>query len=399
MAGEILEVIEGSKATAVPTIDGADRAGSLVSDPADGSKATGFPSLSGAKLDGEIIPFVGEAWNGFVDNIGPVITFGAWRTDGQNRVVNFDVFDRFGLSQVRYRIYTTDSPNLPEFTTINLFNTTSYRGSLSVTKLIESSGVVAEVQTTDLNGNTSSSQSTIAGGQDTLPPSAPTWFIAAQAGTGVRFAWAKSTDDIGVVGYRIYEVGGAALNEGNMILDTTFIAGAAATIIGKTYVVYAYDAAGRQSQASPQLLVQFGAEEEISIDGPFATPDFVAKKILVQWRLHGSDDWAAGRIYLVDNANMILEGQTPLIYDVARDALLNPFEIALPSGLEGEVIKVHFSATRLSDNQEIHKYSLAIQVPLPSGSTPVLRGDPEPTEPLPVPGALRLMDFLPAHYQ
>ena len=111
---------------------------------------------------------------------------------------------------------------------------------------------------------------------DTTAPSAPATLTATAVGTTrVDLSWSASTDDRGVVGYRVYRNGSAtALAEvsGTTHSDTTTTAATS-----YTYVVRAVDAAGNLSTASPTAAVTTAAP---GVSGPVSYTHLTLPTIL-----------------------------------------------------------------------------------------------------------------------
>jgi len=87
-------------------------------------------------------------------------------------------------------------------------------------------------------------------GPDTTAPTAPATLTAVAIGTSrVDLSWSASTDDRGVVGYRVFRDGSASsLSEAT---GTTYSDTSVAAATSYTYVVRAVDAAGNISASSP----------------------------------------------------------------------------------------------------------------------------------------------------
>jgi chitodextrinase len=146
------------------------------------------------------------------------------------------------VSVAGYRVYRNS-------TVLATVTTTAYADS----GLTASTAYGYQVIAFDAAGNASTSVAvsvtTPAAPQvDTQPPTAPAG-LTATAAKGKKFvlAWNASTDNIGVVGYRVYR-------DGNIVATTTSTA-YSDTLGGKsptaTYSVVAFDAAGNISAASP----------------------------------------------------------------------------------------------------------------------------------------------------
>jgi chitodextrinase len=79
-----------------------------------------------------------------------------------------------------------------------------------------------------------------------------------QTGTTIELAWDAASDDVGVVGYRVYGPSGATLVPGTSHVETGL---APATAYG--FQVAALDAAGNESDLSAALVVSTGASEPV----------------------------------------------------------------------------------------------------------------------------------------
>jgi len=108
----------------------------------------------------------------------------------------------------------------------------------------------------------------VGGEPDTQPPSAPTNLSAtAVSPTQVNLTWTASTDNVGVVGYRVYrnntQIGsttGTSYSDTTCTSNTTY-----------TYEVTAYDGALNESARSNQAVVTTPATTDYIIDNPQAT--------------------------------------------------------------------------------------------------------------------------------
>jgi chitodextrinase len=125
--------------------------------------------------------------------------------------------------------------------------------SYSNTGLSASTTYTYNVAAYDAAGNTSAQSSpasaTTSAGADTQAPTVPTGLAASGVSTSqINLTWSASTDNVGVVGYRVYRNGslaaspsGTSFSDINLFANTTY-----------TYNVTAYDAAGNTSaQSSP----------------------------------------------------------------------------------------------------------------------------------------------------
>ncbi len=107
---------------------------------------------------------------------------------------------------------------------------------------------------------------------DTQPPSAPGNVVATVSGTDVQLAWAASTDNVGVTGYRVYRSATAGFTPGTATLVATL--GAGPTTFGDAnlpagtsyYRIIAVDAAGNASAPSSE------AAATIVVDQPPTAP-------------------------------------------------------------------------------------------------------------------------------
>src|SRR5205823_4437175 len=107
------------------------------------------------------------------------------------------------------------------------------------------------VKAMDAAGNVSAPSASVSASTlappDTTPPTVPTNIVAAaQSSSVIRLGWTASTDDVGVVGYRIYrdaaQIGtatGTSYSDTGLSVSTTY-----------SYAVAAYDAAGNTSAQS-----------------------------------------------------------------------------------------------------------------------------------------------------
>jgi chitodextrinase len=130
---------------------------------------------------------------------------------------------------------------------------TSYQN----TNLTPATAYTYTVQAYDQAGNNSAQSSPLTATtlppSDTTPPSVPTNLVASGiTSTTVTISWTASTDNIGVVGYRVYRNGtqvatatpGTSYQDTNLTANTTY-----------AYIVSAYDQAGNSSAQSAALNV------------------------------------------------------------------------------------------------------------------------------------------------
>jgi chitodextrinase len=104
---------------------------------------------------------------------------------------------------------------------------------------------------------------------DTTAPSVPgSLAVSMVSGARVDLSWSASSDNVGVVGYRIYRDGvETGTSTGVSYTDST-----ALPATSYTYNVAAYDAAGNYSAQTPALNVATGREYYVSPDGDNSTP-------------------------------------------------------------------------------------------------------------------------------
>jgi chitodextrinase len=181
----------------------------LPPDPSDTTAPTTPTNLSGTVGTGQI----NLTWNTSTDNVG---------------VTGYKVYRNSSLLQT----VTTNS-----FVDTNVTAGTSY---------------TYRVSAHDAAGNNSSQSSavtrTIPIPTDITPPSVPTNLIATPSTSKVELSWNASTDNVGVVGYRLYKDGSIYKTLATRsYTDTTISAGTT-----YSYKVAAYDAAGNTSAQSPE---------------------------------------------------------------------------------------------------------------------------------------------------
>src|SRR5215813_7823681 len=96
----------------------------------------------------------------------------------------------------------------------------------------------------DPSGNVSDPSSAVSATTqppDTIPPSVPTGLVAAAvSSTQINLSWSESTDDVGVMGYKVFRDGAQiatasqlTYSDNRLTASTTY-----------SYTVAAYDAAG-----------------------------------------------------------------------------------------------------------------------------------------------------------
>jgi len=146
---------------------------------------------------------------------------------------------------VGYRIYRNGTP------VATVTSGTSYQN----TNLTPATAYTYTVQAYDQAGNNSAQSAplnvTTPALPDTTPPSVPTnLVVSGVTSTTLTISWTASTDNVGVVGYRIYRNGtqvaattpGTSYQDTNLTANTTY-----------AYTVSAYDQAGNSSAQSISL--------------------------------------------------------------------------------------------------------------------------------------------------
>ena len=132
-----------------------------------------------------------------------------------------------------------------------------------------------QVQATNAAGNyaTSSDQTFTTGAvPDTTPPTTPTNLTAvASSSTEVDLSWTASTDNVGVVGYKILRGG---VYVGTTTLGTTYADTGLTASTTYTYTVQAYDAAGNVSPSSNTATSTTGTWQDGFAGAPSGTAQY-----------------------------------------------------------------------------------------------------------------------------
>jgi chitodextrinase len=111
------------------------------------------------------------------------------------------------------------------------------------------------------------------GASDTGAPSAPATLTAtATSSTSAGLSWSASTDDIGVLGYRIYRNGGQVGTSSSTSFSDTGLSPSTSY----SYTVVAYDAAGNNSGTSPSAVVTTPAGSQPDTQAPTAPSTLTA---------------------------------------------------------------------------------------------------------------------------
>jgi chitodextrinase len=164
-----------------------------------------------------------------------------------------------------------------------------YRGGVEIaqasgtsytdTGLSASTSYTYSVAAFDAAGQTSapSNQATATtlavGASDTEAPSAPATLTAtATSSTSAALSWSASTDNVGVLGYRIYRNGGQVGTSSS----TSFTDTGLTPSTSYSYSVVAYDAAGNSSSTSPSAIVTTPAGSQPDTQAPTAPSTLTA---------------------------------------------------------------------------------------------------------------------------
>jgi chitodextrinase len=115
--------------------------------------------------------------------------------------------------------------------------------------------------------NPASATTLAAGASDATAPSAPASLTAtATSSTSASLSWSASTDDVGVLGYRIYRNGSQVGTSSSTNFSDTGLTPATAY----SYTIVAYDAAGNTSGTSPSAIVTTPAGSQPDSQAPTA---------------------------------------------------------------------------------------------------------------------------------
>lgn len=149
-----------------------------------------------------------------------------------------------------YKIYRGIGSSAP--VQIGTSTTNSYKDTAGLTRSTAYNYTVAAY---DAAGNTSAQTSPVPATtlSDTQAPTVPTGLAGTAASmTQIDLTWTASTDNIGVVGYKLFRNGTQIKDQtGTSFSDTGLTAGTS-----YTYTVLAYDAAGNASAQSAGVVVQ-----------------------------------------------------------------------------------------------------------------------------------------------
>jgi chitodextrinase len=136
--------------------------------------------------------------------------------------------------------------------------------------------------TTNCHGNTS----------DTIAPSTPTGLTASASPTKVDLSWNASTDNVGVLGYRVYRGGSliATVTSGTSYSDTTVVPSTT-----YSYTVAAYDAGLNASpQSAPKSVTTPADTTAPTAPANLAAPNIGATAVMLTWTASTDDSGLAG---------------------------------------------------------------------------------------------------------
>ncbi len=199
---------------------------------------------------------------------------------------------------VGYRIYRNGS-----------LAATASGTSYSDTGLSASTTYTYNVAAYDAAGNasaqSSSASATTLGGADTQAPTVPAGLAAtAVSASQINLTWSASTDNVGVVGYRVYRNGSLAASVGGTSYSDTGLS--ASTTY--TYKVAAYDAAGNASaQSSPAIATtsSSGADTQApTVPAALAASAVSASQINLTWSA-STDNVGVTGYYIYRNGSFV----------------------------------------------------------------------------------------------
>ena len=151
--------------------------------------------------------------------------------------------------------------------------------SYSDTGLSPSTAYTYTVVAYDAGGNVSApsnqagATTLAAGGSDTQSPTAPTSLSAvATSSTSAALSWGASTDDAGVLGYKIFRNGAEVGTSSSTAFNDTGLS--PSTVY--SYTVIAFDAAGNNSGTSPSAIVTTPAGIQPDTQAPAAPASLTA---------------------------------------------------------------------------------------------------------------------------
>jgi hypothetical protein len=118
------------------------------------------------------------------------------------------------------------------------------------------------------------------GSADSVAPGAPTNVSATALGsTAVRVSWSPSSDNLGVVGYRVTRAGGATFTT-----DTNFLVGGGVNSLSTySYSVQAFDRQGNVSPATSVSVTEPGRTDFTAPTAPVVTATAGDHYLNVSW--------------------------------------------------------------------------------------------------------------------
>jgi fibronectin type 3 domain-containing protein len=155
-----------------------------------------------------------------------------------------------------YEIYR----NGAKIGSVNAPSTTYYDGN-GLNYSTSYSYYIKPLSSTGTAGPASNTVTVTTPAPDTTKPTTPGSLTSpSQTQTSINLTWSAATDNVGVVGYRVYQVGGSRKNQFSTLLTTT--TGTSYTVTGLTkgtsysFYVTAIDAAGNESLPTKTLTVK-----------------------------------------------------------------------------------------------------------------------------------------------
>lgn len=183
---------------------------------------------------------------------------------------------------------------------------------------------------------------------DVTPPSAPLNFAATVSFTDVHLSWLPSTDDVGVVGYNLFQ-------DSEKIISTS---DTEADILGLpqltefTFGITAVDEAGNESVMFT-LVVMTGEEQTPDVTPPTAPGNLTANasfsSVLLSWEASVDDRGVAGYVILVDGFifDTIPGTSTSVFVDGLDSETLYTFEVYAfdAAGNNSDIVDITLSTT------------------------------------------------------
>jgi len=161
---------------------------------------------------------------------------------------------------------------------------------------------------------------------DSEVPSAPLNLTASVLFTSVSLTWWASTDNVGVMGYNLYQDGEKILTTANTFADLTELAPQTEFTFG----VSAVDAAGNESVIST-LKVTTGEEQTPDVTPPSQPGNLVAAtgatSVLLSWDASTDDRGVIGYVVLVDGIFFDTVATTSVLVGGLESETLYSFEV------------------------------------------------------------------------